>query len=300
MSNSPLSDSTVVAPPDDSFAIVGAGRVGTSLGVLLQQSGRRIVAAAARSQSSRERASDWLGCPVFDDPAVAVKEAGCVLIAVSDDVLEELASQLADSGAVAPGAFVFHTAGSLGVLPLASLNRNGAHTSAIHPLQAIPDIATGIKRIPGSWFGVTCDAALRTWVETLVSDLGGHVLHVSEDERPAYHLAATMASNFLATLAWLVEKSGDDLRPYLPLMEGTLANISELGPHAALTGPIARGDAGTIIRHLETLREKAPEIEGFYRAISVATLLSVLESGRLTAEQGRDLLRLLEGGEPVQ
>jgi predicted short-subunit dehydrogenase-like oxidoreductase (DUF2520 family) len=285
------------APPDETIAIVGAGRVGISLGVLLQRAGRKILAAAARTEPSRERATDWLGCPVFDDPVLAAKEAGTVLVAVPDDALEDVALRLADADAARPGAFVVHTAGSIGVTPLGSLSEKGARTLAVHPLQAIPDIETGIARIPGSWFGVTCDEDLRPWAEALVEDLGGRPLLVYEADRPAYHLAATMASNFLVTLARLVEKTADDVKPYLPLMEGTLANIRDLGVEAALTGPIARGDAGTIARHLETLREKKPEVEGFYRAISVATLLSALDAGRLSDEQARDLLKLLQGSE---
>lgn len=297
MSDSQPSPPSDAAPPNERFAIVGAGRVGTSLGVLLLRAGRQIVAVAARTGASVERASFWLRCPVFDDPVLAAKEAGCVLIAVGDDALEGVARRLADSDVMAPGTFVVHTAGAHGVGPLQSMTQRGARALAVHPLQAIADVETGVDRVPGSWFGVTCDEDLRPWAQALVEDLGGHALWVSEDDRPAYHLAATMASNFLVTLAGLVGKAANDVKPYLPLMEGTLANIRDLGPENALTGPIARGDAGTITRHLATLRERTLDIEGFYRAMSVATLLSALEAGRLSAEQAHELLNLLQGNE---
>lgn len=282
-------------PRDAKLVIIGAGRVGISLGILLKRAGYKISAASARTEASRERAAKWLDCPVTDDPVQAVEGAGCVLIAAPDDSVEEVARRLAESRTLWEGVHVVHTSGSLGTEPLTPVQRAGAWTFAVHPLQSVPDIETGIERIPGSWFGITCDEDLRDWAEALVTDLQGRPLWVAEEERPAYHLAAVMASNFLVTLAGMVEESPQtDVRPFLPLMRGTLANIEDLGPAAALTGPVARADATTIALHLATLASRDPGIEHFYRAISLATVRWASKMRRLDDAQVASLLDVLD------
>lgn len=292
-----------ISPPNPTIAIVGAGRVGICVGVLLKRAGHEVAAASARSAGSIERAAEWLDCPVTDDPAQAAKGAGTVVIAVPDDAVAEVCRRITDAQAVTRGTFVIHTSGALGLDPLSTASDLGARTLAVHPLQAIPDVKTGIERIPGCRFGITCDQDLRPWADRFVSDLGGRGLWVPEADRPLYHLAAVMASNFLVTLAGLVQEvapsSADSstrlgsLEAYLPLMKGTLANIGDLGPGRALTGPVARGDAGTIDRHMKILGEKHPELQGLYRLLSEATLRWALSSGRLRADEAVHLTELL-------
>lgn len=286
------------APIDLTFAIVGAGRVGVSIGVLLKRAGYDIAGAASRSQASGERAARFLEMPVSDDYEQAAKGAGCVIISVPDDAVEKICRDLADAGAIEAGTFVIHTAGSFGTAPLAEAEARGARTLAIHPLQSIPDPEAGIERLPGSWFGITCTDDLRPWAEALVADLGGRPLWVREEDRPAYHLAAVMASNFLVTLAGMVDRTAGSMEAYLPLMKATLTNVEQLGPQAALTGPIARGDLGTIRTHLRTLRERGADIEAFYRALTRITLDWAVSIGRLDEERA-DAIRVALEEEPI-
>lgn len=263
------------------FSVIGAGRVGVTLGVLLRRKGYRIVAASARSSESRDRAVAWLRCLVTEDPVQAAKAAECTLLCVADDAIAGVCEKVAAAGAFDEGSYVIHTAGSLGVAPLAAASGVGARVLAIHPLQSVPDIETGIERIPGSWFGVTCDESSIGWAETFVADLGGKMLTVPEDARPLYHLAAVFASNFLVTLASAVEGSWGSVEPFLPLMKGTLANLENLGPREALTGPVVRGDAGTLRRHIETLNLRSPELAAAYKALARVTLVLAISSGRI-------------------
>jgi predicted short-subunit dehydrogenase-like oxidoreductase (DUF2520 family) len=240
-------------PDPETFAILGAGRVGLSLAVLLQRAGFTVAACTARSGAALDRAVQLVRCPVYTDPIAAAWEAGTVLLCVPDAVVASMASRLAAAGVCRPGLYVVHTAGVFGVEPLAPAAEAGAGVLAIHPLQAVPDAATGVKRLPGSWFGITCEDAHWPWAERVVTAVGGHPLRVSTADRVRYHAGAVMSSNFLVTLAALVGEVAGEVEPYLPLLRGTLENLEEQGAAAALTGPVVRGDVGTVRAHVAAL-----------------------------------------------
>ena len=275
--------------PDIKFAVVGAGRVGVTLGVLLKRAGHTITGCSARSASSLELAARWLGCPGTTAPAHAVAGADAVIISVPDDALEAVAGKL--KSAIAAGTHVIHTAGSFGLAPLSILAAKGAITLAAHPLQSIPDVESGLARVPGSWFGVTCSDDRKTWAGSFVEALGGNPLWISEDDRTLYHAAAVMASNYLVVLAALVQETGFEVGPYLPLMRGTLANVESLGPAVALTGPVARGDAGTVSRHLAVL---PPTVRPAYRTLALEALRTALAAGRIEESAAAAIENLLK------
>lgn len=269
-------DPSVTFQGDETVAVVGAGRVGISLGLVLKRAGHKILGCSARTPDSLERAAARLGCLSTTDASEAIKGAEVIVIAVPDDSISAVAEEL--SGADLSSTFAFHTSGALGIAPLEPLAAKGAHTLAIHVLQSISDPEVGPERIPGSYFGVTCHRDLRGWAQGLVGQIGGEVLFVDEDDRAVYHAAAAIASNFTVTLASLVEETGMDLEPYLPLMMGTLQNLSSLGTARALTGPVARGDAGTVRLHLAVLGARAPEVAEAYRVLARATLRAAMRS----------------------
>ncbi|MGH2706266.1 MAG: Rossmann-like and DUF2520 domain-containing protein [Actinomycetota bacterium] len=269
-------------PPDpDAFAILGAGRVGLSLAVLLQRAGFTVAACTARSGAALDRAVQLLRCPGYTDPVAAAGGAGTVLLCVPDGVVASLASRLAAAGVCRPGMHVVHTAGVFGVEPLAPAAGAGAAVLAIHPLQAVPDVATGVKRLPGSWFGITCDDAHWPWAERLVSALGGHPLRVPASERVRYHAGAVMSSNFLVTLAALVGEVAGGVEPYLPLLRGTLENLQGQGAAAALTGPVVRGETGTIRAHVAALA--GTPAGDAYVQLTAQTIRTAQASGRIDA-----------------
>lgn len=272
---------------DTKLAIVGTGRVGISLGVLLKRSGCRITGAVARSTGSLSRAAEILGSLSSTSMAEAVSGAEAIAICVPDDDVEEVARDL--SPHVGAGTFCFHTAGSRGVSPLGHLAERGAHVLAIHPLQAVPDHETGVERLPGSYFGVTCSMEVEAWAAGLVEAVGGKPVWVSEEERPRYHAAAVIASNYLVALGLLAEQVGGEIVPYLPLMAGTLANLERLGPREALTGPLVRGDVGTVDSHLALLDGEASSA---YRALARFILVSI---DSLAPEVVQELHQKLEG-----
>lgn len=277
---------------DLKFAIVGAGRVGVSTGVLLKRAGHRIVGCSGRSGGSLERSVRYLDCPSSTDPAEAIEGADCILIAVPDDAVEGVVNAIVD--VVVPETYVVHAAGSFGLEPLQPLAEQGAKTLAIHVLQSVPTVDAGIERIPGSWFGVSCDQELHPWAEAYVATLQGLTWWLGEKDRVRYHAAAVIASNYLVGLCLLIEEIGMEVEPYLPLIEGTLANIREMGAAAALTGPVVRGDAGTLLRHRIELEEKIPAAEQTYVALSESLVRAGIRSGRISPATAKSLREVLK------
>lgn len=275
---------------DAPLAIIGAGRVGTSLGLLLNRAGHRITACAARSSKTLDVAVRLLGSQGTTKLSEAVSGAEIVMISVPDDAVDGVARELAPH--MDEGTFVFHTAGSKGVAPLAPLEEVGANVAAIHPLQAIPSTEAGLERIPGSFFGVTTSHL--DWATGLVEAVGGRVLEVPESERTLYHACAAIASNYMVTLAMLIEGSGRDVEPYLPLMQGTLDNLRNLAPSKAMTGPLVRGDSGTLGRHLEVLGEEASSA---YRAIGGTAIRLLTDAGRISPQDAQKLSEALGEGD---
>lgn len=246
--------------------IVGPGRVGLSLGALLDGvgaverltfSGRRASPPEHPLFAARPPRAAYLAGPLSppDDAA-----ATAVLLCVPDREIPGAAAALADAG-VGPGAVVLHVSGALGLDALEPLSRAGSAVGSIHPLVALPDPLTGEERLRGAWFGVEGEGDARVLAEGFVSAAGGRTLPVAAGEKPAYHAAAVFASNYVVALLSvaerLMERAGvpaEEARPALAsLAAGAVADAAGRGPRAALTGPVSRGDAETVRLHLARL-----------------------------------------------
>jgi predicted short-subunit dehydrogenase-like oxidoreductase (DUF2520 family) len=267
-------------------AVVGAGRVGTAIAVLLGRAGHRVVAVSGRGDTARRARTYLPGVPVRPG-AEAAAAAELVVIATPDDAIEATAASLAAAGAVGGGTWVAHVSGALGLGALATVAAAGARRLAIHPLQTFPDVDSALARLPGCAIAVTADDPDgRALGERLARDLGGDPFALGDEHRALYHAAAVFASNYLVTGAavgeWLLSAAGVD-RPravLAPLRRASLENVERLGP-AALTGPAARGDAGTIRRNLEALKQDAPELIPAYVGMARAALHVADRAGRL-------------------
>jgi predicted short-subunit dehydrogenase-like oxidoreductase (DUF2520 family) len=276
--------------------LIGTGRVGAVLAPALAAAGHRIVAATGGSPDSRDRAARLLpGVPLLPADEVAAA-AELVLLAVPDDALGPLVAGLAELGAWRPGQLVVHTSGAHGVGPLAPAARAGARTVAMHPAMTFTGTAEDLARLPGTTFGVTTDhpAAARA----LVADLGGVPVEVAEADRPLYHAALVVGANHLVTLvneaADLLARAGvaEPGRVLSPLLHAALDNALRSGD-AALTGPVSRGDAGTVAGHLRVLGERAPDAVPGYAAMARLTAGRALAAGRITPGQAAPLVDVL-------
>jgi predicted short-subunit dehydrogenase-like oxidoreductase (DUF2520 family) len=279
--------------------IVGAGRVGSTLGAALARAGHRVVAVAAVSAASLARAEKLLpGVPVLPSDEV-VAAAELVLLAVPDDALRPLIAGLAETDAWRPGQLVAHTSGAQGIGVLDPAAARGVMPLALHPVMTFVGRPEDLDRLDGAMFGVTSDDELRAVAEALVLEMGGEPVWVPETARPMYHAALSIGSNHLVTVVAdalsVLGQAGVDSASQLiaPLVSASLDNVLRLGD-GALTGPVSRGDVATVSMHVRTLRENAPDVLSAYRAMALRTAQRALAAGRLTDDQFAAVVETLE------
>jgi predicted short-subunit dehydrogenase-like oxidoreductase (DUF2520 family) len=278
--------------------VVGAGRVGPALAAALKMAGHRPVAASGVSDASRRRAEELLPGVALVEPAAVLERADLVLLTVPDDALPGLVKGLAETGAVRPGQLLAHTSGRYGTAVLEPALRAGALPLALHPAMTFTGTAVDVQRLAGCSFGVTAPDALRMAAEALVIEMGGEPEWIEEAARPLYHAGLAIGANHLVTLVAqamdLLREAGvgEPGRMLGPLLGAALDNALRSGD-AALTGPVARGDAGTVAAHLAELRAHAPETVASYVAMARATADRALANGMLRAEYAAALLGAL-------
>ncbi|GIG35393.1 Rossmann-like and DUF2520 domain-containing protein [Cellulomonas pakistanensis] len=307
------------------IGVVGAGRVGAVLGSALRAAGHPVVGVSAVSEASRDRADALLpGVPVLDVPEV-VRRAELVVLAVPDDALPDLVAGLASTGAWQAGQIVVHTAGRYGAAVLDPARAQGVIPIALHPAMTFTGTSLDLSRLVGCSFAVTAPTPVLPIGQALVVEMGGEPVVVDEAARPLYHAALAHGANHLVVLvaqagqalaAAGVADPGAVLRPLLTAaLDGALRAESAGGGRDAggdvtngavttLTGPVRRGDAGTVRDHLDVLtglgvRTGATDVAASYRALSRAATGRALAAGLLRAEQGRALLDVLATGDPA-
>ncbi|MEU9339308.1 DUF2520 domain-containing protein [Streptomyces sp. NPDC048290] len=283
--------------------VVGAGRVGPALAVSLQLAGHRPVAVSGVSDASRRRAAELLPDVPLVPPAEVLRRADLVLLTVPDDALPALVSGLAETGAVRPGQLLVHTSGRYGARVLDPALRAGALPIALHPAMTFTGTRVDVQRLAGCSFGVTAPEELRMAAEALVIEMGGEPEWITEGNRPLYHAALALGANHLVTLVAqsmeLLREAGVGApdRMLGPLLGAALDNALRSGD-AALTGPVARGDAGTVAAHIGELRRHSPAMVAGYLAMARATADRALAQGLLKPELAEDLLGVLAEGTP--
>lgn len=303
--------------------VVGAGRVGAVLGSALRAVGHAVVGASGVSEASRERIEVLLpGVPVLEVPDI-VERAELALLAVPDDALGDLVAGLARIGAWQPGQLVVHTSGRYGVGVLEPARRAGAICLAVHPAMTFTGTSLDLARLEGTSFAVTSAPAVQPIGQALVVEIGGEPVIVAEEDRALYHAALAHASNHLVALlaqaaqalgAAGVDGPGRVLGPLVAAsLEGALraADVGGAEPPsagapgaiAALTGPVARGDAGTVAEHLRVLRglaarDGATDLPESYRVLARGATRRALGTGRITDDQARELLDALDRDAP--
>jgi predicted short-subunit dehydrogenase-like oxidoreductase (DUF2520 family) len=288
--------------PLNNFAIIGLGMVGTAIGSLLKNAGYKVIAIADKSPAALKRALPYTSGKAFRKPREAAQEADCILITTPDDAISSACQEIALCQAI-KGKFVFHMSGAGGLDLLESANKAGAAVASIHPLQSFSSIDQAIKNIPGSYFGITADKKAQLPAKNIIRDLGGIPLFISSDQKPLYHAAACLASNYLVSLMNAVESiyraiglnEKDAKTAYLPLVYGSLKNIEKSGSISSLTGPIARGDFGTIKKHIMAINKNLPQYSSLYSSLGLITVKVAQQKGTLNAGQAKKMNAILKG-----
>ncbi|MEV6693288.1 Rossmann-like and DUF2520 domain-containing protein [Micromonospora sp. NPDC051196] len=290
----------VTTPAVLTVGVIGAGRVGATLGAALAAAGHRVVATTGSSGASRARVALLLPTVSRRRAAEVARAAtDLLLIAVPDDALAGVVAGLAAEGVLRAGQVVAHTSGAHGLGVLAPAAAAGAHPLALHPAMTFTGAPDDLGRLPGISYGVTAPTELRPLAARLVADLGGVPEWIGESDRPLYHAALAHGANHLVTL---VNEAADRLRDagvaqpekvLAPLLRAALENALRLGDDA-LTGPVARGDAGTVARHLAQLAATAPESVAAYLALARRTADRAMAAGRLRPVDAEPLLGVLD------
>ncbi len=271
--------------------IIGAGAVGTALGVAISRAGWPVTAVASRDVGRRERFASLVpGVRAFLEPGAVLEEVELVVVAVPDDAIPAVV----DSMRLYAGQTMVHTSGALGAEVLTPALAAGSHIGAFHPLVSFTsDVERSVAGIAGATIAIEGDESILGLLADLAEAIGGVPVRLPPGAKAAYHAAAVMASGGLIALldaiVSLGATAGLDERGavaiYGRLMEQTLANARAVGVAAALTGPIVRGDAGTVEAHLEALRRLAPGAVELYQAAARRELDIAEERGTLAPEQ---------------
>lgn len=279
-------------------AVLGPGRVGSVVARALVRGGHRVVAATdGGGGSAAALAEQVAGCRVTDDAATAVAVADLVLVTVPDDLVEDVVTDVARADGWTDQHRVVHCSGARGLGPLRLAALAGARVAACHPAQTVPGGAD-VDTLLGVPWAVTCDDADRDWAHELVRATGGDPFDLAEDRRTLYHAGLTIGSNAVAAATavarqlLLAADVPDVQRVLAPLATTSVANVARDGA-TALTGPVVRGDTGTVVDHLAALDADLPELADDYRRLQAVVLARVAMS--LDPRVVDDLRQLLIG-----
>jgi predicted short-subunit dehydrogenase-like oxidoreductase (DUF2520 family) len=283
-------------------AVIGAGRVGTAMALLLSERGFEVTAVADRSREARQKAAELSGADALEKNEDAAALADIVLITVPDSSIEGVCDSLVSAGVPLERKKVVHMSGALSLSALASASRAGADTLSIHPIQTFADLEGATAALPGSTFGVTCDEGAFSWASDFVASLKGRAIRIDDRDKVAYHAAATVACNLMAMVeygALLIARQlgfsdSEEREAFGPLITATAANVARIGPVEALTGPLARGDVDTVRSHLAALEEVGGGLAPMYRAVCLVGLQMLEERDDCDREAVRALRELLD------
>jgi predicted short-subunit dehydrogenase-like oxidoreductase (DUF2520 family) len=279
-------------------AVIGPGRVGTAVALALPRPPYEVVAVAGRGETGVVAFTARLPSAAVSSPAEAAQRADLVLVCVPDDVLPELVRRVAAADAVREGSRWVHTSGGYGAEVLRPVQLAGARVAACHPAVTFPDPDRGLQGLAGASWAVTAPERDLGWARVLVTDLRGSPVTVPERARTLYHVGLAIGSNATTTVVTLARDlllgAGivDPNRFLGPLVTTSAAGAAERGA-AALTGPVRRGDAGTVARHLRELREVMPEAVEAYVALSRLALRYARRAG-LDPDAAAAVERVLE------
>ena len=254
--------------------IVGPGHVGRGLSRAFRASGVRLIGLHGKRVSGVATSTG-----AFPPD---ISSANVIIVAVRDSQLEAAIGELIDAEAkrqLSPGTVVLHTSAIAEPAGLETLRSRGFAAGTFHPLVPFADPDTSAEQLRNGWIGVDGDNAAVNASRRLAGQIGARTMDIPAGNKPAYHAAAVMASNFPVVLASVAARllkdigipEGSSLQAVTSLMGGALANMKQAVPDDALTGPVLRGDTETVGKHLRALAPHGDARE-VYRALSAAAV----------------------------
>jgi predicted short-subunit dehydrogenase-like oxidoreductase (DUF2520 family) len=272
---------SIVTNMKPSFAIIGCGKVGLSLGKQLIKKGCRPAGVASKSLSTAKKAAGLLKTNNFSiRPWEVISNADVVFITTPDSVIERTCRQIVKNKGFHKGAVVLHCSGALSSEVLNSAQSSGVYVGSMHPLQSFASVEPGTNPFKDIIISIEGDREAVSVARQISLLMNATAVQIRTEAKVLYHASAVVASNYLVTLmdlavsllktAGVADKQAQQM--LMPLVDGTVANIKRVGVPAALTGPIERGDAVTIRRHVAALKEGAPDILALYQVLGGRTI----------------------------
>lgn len=278
---------------------IGAGTVGTALAAKLFEVGYPVIAVASSTPASAKRLANMVpGCQVCDTAQDAADAAELIFITTPDGIIPEVVAELnwrADKNVV-------HCSGAASLDILEPAKNCGARVGSFHPCQTFASIDQAIKNLPGSTFALEAEPPLLDTLKDMASTLNGDWIELKPGDKALYHTACVFACNYFVTLVKIATdlfqkfdvSASQATKALMPLLQGTVSNIGNIGLPNCLTGPIARGDLSTIHWHIARLKEKEPSLLGLYKELGLRTIPIALAKGTLDRDTAEELRALLE------
>lgn len=285
--------------PKPGIAIVGAGKVGSVLARALAKKGYPLAGVASSTLESAGQLAGELGAASGTRAADMVRQAHLVFITTPDRCIQETAEEIAKNNGFQKGQVVLHMSGCLPAGILKPAESQGAFIGCMHPLQSFADKKHTEELLKGIYFALSGQDEAIGQAQKIAQDLGGSSFVIQEQDKALYHGAACIVSNYtVALMHWagqLYKRFGlsaeEAAAALLPLLEGTVKNIRELGTVNALTGPVSRGDSITVMAHIRALPNERDK--KLYQELGMYTLDIALEKGTVSHEQAAGLAKVL-------
>ncbi|MBU4204322.1 MAG: DUF2520 domain-containing protein [Acidobacteria bacterium] len=288
---------------ENAVSFLGTGKVGTILARALVRRGYPIGGLYSRCPSSAQESRRLIGeGKVFSRPEDAAEQGNIVFLTVADDAIAPVAAELAGARLSWNDRIVFHCSGLLSSSILEPLEQRGALTASLHPVQSFVHKNQNLSALENIFYGLEGHPRAVETAREIVDRLRGTAFDLSGVNRPAYHAACSLSSNFFVTLletaAGILESNGFSpelsIKILTPLMQGTLQNVNIFGAAASLSGPLVRGDIISVRAHLKALKMVDGTAESFYRQLALHSLETLEKAKNLPPKTIRALKNLLE------
>lgn len=281
------------------LGFIGAGTVGTAMAIRLSQTGYPVIAVHDLNPAAAKRLAEAVkGCRVLATAQEVADAADFVFITTADDFIPQVAAEVKWRA----GQIVSHCSGAASTDVLEPARKLGARVGCIHPLQTFASIAQAVENLPGSTFAIEAEEPQFGVLKDMAIKLNGDWLELKAEDKALYHASACIACNYFYTLMQVAtdlwrnwgKSNAEAIKAMMPMLQGALNNLSNVGLPKALTGPIARGDLMTIRKHLSALEKKAPGMLSLYKELGNWTIPIGLAKGTLSEERARELRVLLK------
>lgn len=286
------------------IGIIGAGKVGCALALGFNRIGYNISGICNRSQQSFEYLVRIVGGSYNNSLYDTVRESDIVFIAVSDSSIKSVVNEIilkAGNNNLAGKAY-FHLSGALTSDVLLPLKELGGVIASLHPIQTFGDKQNGWEKLKGIYFGFEGCNKSKEIITPLIKKLGSFLIKIKKEDKPLYHAAACFVSNYSLGLFYIASQllnsiglnSDVSSKAFLPLLQGTVQNIADLGPVEGLTGPISRGDTNVVEEHIRALQKTSQEFLEIYKAMGkIATEIGCKKES-INKEKELELYTLLK------